>query len=72
MRYEVRYEGPATNRWLVIREGRTISSAAARTQSEAIEFGRNRLRKEGGTLAIFDVQGALESEQTVDTEERDI
>ena len=62
--YAVSYD-ESTGRWLVTREGQTISGVH-RSQDEAAEFARRRLRSaEGGTLTIYDASGGFEAVEEI-------
>ena len=72
VRYEVRWQEPAQWRvWLVLSDReKSVSHPGLATQSEAAEFARNRLRQDGGgTLAVYDARGVLESEEEVPADE---
>ena len=66
-RYEVRREEPGRwLAWLATPGGGVSVSCVARTQSEATEFARKRLRYgDGGTLTILDADGGFESQEEI-------
>ena len=68
-RFEVRYEGPGTTKWIVwhafAENGKNVSGVCA-SQSEAVEIARRRAGQDGGgPVAVFSAEDVLEREEQV-------